>query len=169
MIGLTAVAILVAYILSVRKLARFIARLAGFDESAVKVWVLFVALLLLPFVDEIVGRAQFNYECKKVQGYKVSDTIKDAKTLRYDYAPPPAEHLRTFIPIRKGISRVIDVANGGVVLQYQNLDTPGGWVMRAGLSLGGSFSCNSVHIPKVLEIYGFKYVKDGFFERIAGR
>ena len=169
MIGLTALILLVLYILLIGKLTRLIARLVGFDKSPVKAGVLLIVLLLLPFVDEIVGRAQFNYECKKVQGYKVSDTIKDAKTLRYDYAPPPAEHLRTFIPIRKGISRVIDVANGGVVLQYQNLDTPGGWVMRAGLSLGGSFSCNSVHIPKVLEIYGFKYVKDGFFERIAGR
>jgi len=62
MIGLTALAILVVYILSVRKLARFIARLAGFDESAVKVGVVFVVLLLLPFVDEIVGRIQFKHE-----------------------------------------------------------------------------------------------------------
>ncbi len=79
MIGLTVLALLVAYILSVRKLARFIARLAGFDESAVKAGVVFVVLLLLPFVDEIVGRFQFKHECKKVQGYTVYDAIKDTQ------------------------------------------------------------------------------------------
>ncbi len=168
MIGLTALAILVVYILSVRKLTRFIARLAGFDESAVKVLILFFAFLLLPFVDEIVGRVQFKQECKKVQGYKVSDAIKGAMKLRYDYSPRADEKLRTFIPITKGTERVIDVASGAVVLQFEALRTPGGWLMRSGLNLGNSSYCNSVNTPKVLKSHGFEYVKDGFFERIVG-
>lgn len=168
MIGLTALAILVVYILSVRKLARFIARLAGFDESAVKVGVVFVVLLLLPFVDEIVGRVQFKQECKKVQGYTVYDAIKGTQLAKRGGWPPPTVQVPAFIPITKRTSRLIDVKDGTVVMTFDTLSTPGGWVMRAGLNLGNESYCNSVNDMPILSAYGFKRVEGGFFKRISG-
>jgi hypothetical protein len=169
MIGLSILALLIFYLLLIGKLARFIANIVGIEKSPMKVGILLVALLLLPFIDEIVGRTQFKYECKKVQGYKVFDFINSAKALRYDDDPPAIEQPHALIPMQKGISRVIDAASGAVVLQYENLYTPGGWIMRAGLNLGNLSSCNQVDVLRVLEGHGFKYGKDGFFERIAGR
>jgi len=168
MIGLTALAILVVYILSVRKLARFIARLAGFDESAVKVGVVFVVLLLLPFVDEIVGRIQFKHECKKVQGYTVYDAIKGTQLAKRGDWPPPTVQVPALIPITKVTSRLFDVKDGTVVMSFDTLSTPGGWVMRSGLNLGNSSSCNSVNGIPILAAYGFKRVEGGFFKRISG-
>jgi hypothetical protein len=60
MIGLTALAILVFYILSVRKLAGFIARRAGFEHSAVKVGVVFFSCSFCPLSMKSLGAFSSN-------------------------------------------------------------------------------------------------------------
>ncbi len=168
MIGLTALAILVFYILFVGKLTRSIARLVGIDKSPVKVAVLLVVLLLLPFVDEIVGRVQFERECKKVQGYHVYDAIDNTTLAKYGDARLD-EHLTTFIPIKKATGQVVNAIDGTVLLSYETLSTPGGWVMRMGLNLGNSSYCNTVNSPKIMALHGFRLVNGEYFEKISGK
>jgi hypothetical protein len=168
MIGLTALAILVFYILSVRKLAGFIARRAGFDHSAVKVGAVFFFLFILPFVDEIVGRLQFQHECRKVQGYHVYDSIEHATLAKYGDARL-YEQLATFIPIKKATGQVVNAIDGTVLLSYETLSTPGGWVMRMGLNLGNSSYCNTVNSPKIMALHGFRLVDGEYFEKISGK
>lgn len=169
MIGLTILALLSFYIFMAFKLAKFTIRLLGFDQSIVLTWIFVLVLLVLPFVDEIVGRVQFDKACKKVEGYSVTEAIRSAQMAKYGDWPHPTEQLAGWIPIIKSTSLVLSVPDGVVLMKHDSLSTPGGWVMRAGLNLGNFSSCNNVNTAQIMEQNGFELIEGGFFKRITGR
>ena len=99
-------------------------------RTAAKVGI-FVALLASPFVDEVIGKYQFETLCKangiegvdvsKAQGKRVKMKVKyDDRTLVSG----------TIMPIEKEDVFLIDADTGEVLIQYKNYIAKGGWLMR---------------------------------------
>lgn len=167
MIGLTIVVLILLYGVLAWKIASLLGRQASAGSSRPVTLIAFVLLLLLPFVDEIVGRLQFQHECKKIQGYSITEAIKTSRMARYAEGAPDMM-LPAFMPITRRSANVVDAQSGAVLMSYQTISTPGGWLMRAGLNMGDVSFCNTVNAPKVMEQQGFQLIENGFFEQIRG-
>ncbi|MFN3914833.1 MAG: hypothetical protein ACK4K3_07940 [Aquabacterium sp.] len=165
MIGLAVFLVLVVYVFLAIKLFGFIKRIMGFNASALVAVFFTLVLLVLPFADEIVGRIQFDRACKKVEGYSVTSAIHSAQTAKYEDLPPPTTRIPGWIPIEKVTSMIVSVPDGQVLMQYDSLSTPGGWVMRGGVNLGNFSSCNNVNAAHIMEQNGFRLIEGGFFKR----
>lgn len=99
----------------------------------------FLAIAVLPFADELVGRWQFKQLCDQeakvwvapnataVQAAKKASLMKDVPG-------------RIF-PISAQVSEYVDATTGEPFLRITAFHTSGGLVMRAGLNMGSSSSC----------------------------
>lgn len=104
-------------------------------RTAVKVGI-FIALLVSPFVDEVIGKHQFEALCK-ANGIEGADVSKArGKRVRSEYAS--AGLVRgTIIPISVDVITYRDADSGEVLMQYKNFYAFGGWLMRyTPLSMG---------------------------------
>lgn len=168
MIGLTMVLLILLYGLLAWKVAGLVERYVSAGGSRPTALLTFVLLSLLPLVDEIVGRLQFQHECKQIQGYSVTEAIKTSRVARYAKGAPDMT-LPAVMPITRRSATVVDAQSGAVLMSYQTISTPGGWLMRAGLNMGDVSFCNTVNAPKVMAQHGFDLIANGLFERTAGR
>lgn len=168
MIGLTMVLLILLYGVLAWKVASLLGHQASPGGSRPITLIAFVLLSLLPFVDEVVGRFQFQHECKKIQGYSITEAIKTSRMARYAEGAPDMT-LPAVMPITRRSATVVDSQSGAVLMSYQTISTPGGWLMRAGLNMGDASFCNAVDAPKVMAQHGFDLITNGFFERAAGR
>ena len=98
----------------------------------------FVALLCLPFVDEVIGKHQFETLCK-VNGIESADVSKArGKKVKVEYGG--RELLEgTILPIQESNVLFKDADSGEVLIRHKNYYARGGWLMRyTFFSLGDS-------------------------------
>lgn len=104
-------------------------------EKSAMVGVVLV-LLTTPFVDEVIGKYQFEALCK-ANGVESADVLKArGRQVKVEYGE---RHFvdDTIMPIK--VSNVIfrDAASGEVLIQHKNYYATGGWLMRyTPLSMG---------------------------------
>lgn len=122
----------------------------------------FVALLVLPVSDEIIGRWQFNRLCEREAMVLLSpdwQKVKRAARAQDQREPVP----RTVIPITRVIYEKIDIDTGHVFLRDTRFVTDGGFLMgRFGLGLGVGSTCrppNAIEISKQIQLD--KLLKNG--------
>lgn len=111
-------------------------------------------VLLAPIADEIIGRAQFHYLCKKEAVVWLSPDWKQVNfaTVNDD---PIAEMHGYIIPIRVQRIEFINSETKEPFLSYKGFHTKGGFLMRNSLGLNFTTSCwpkDSTQILKELNI-----------------
>lgn len=123
-------------------LARRIPKWLGVERHARSISVAsFLLLLIVPFIDEIVGMRQFEKLCDERTAITVSP---DAETVKRGKSVMSAETVLPgfFIKIKSYKVSYIDLDTGKVFLTYDYFSTSGGRV--AGLALmGGSHGCSA--------------------------
>lgn len=99
----------------------------------------FLAIAVLPFADELVGRWQFKQLCASEATVWVApnaQSVLAAKDISF------SRKVTGYVfPISKQVTEYADAATGESFLRVTALHTPGGFVMRAGLNMGSSSSC----------------------------
>lgn len=108
-------------------------------RTAVKV-VIFIALLASPFVDEVIGKYQFEALCKAngIEGADVSKAL--GKRVKLDVGERyPLDG--TIMPINVSDWLYRDADSGEILFQHKNYYAKGGWLMRyTPLSMGSHHS-----------------------------
>lgn len=97
-----------------------------------------VALLLLaaPFVDEVIGKYQFEALCKANGIESVDVTKARGKRVKVDYGERRFVD-GTIMPIKVSSVLYADASSGEVLMQHKNYYAMGGWLMRyTPLSMG---------------------------------
>ena len=140
MIGPLVLAIAVAWLFMSAKIARHAAsqRKTRLLSSLVGVAV-FIGMAALPFLDELVGRWQFQRLCAAEGTLWVSPTAKDVVAAKDVSAM--SDRPGFIFPITEQSVRYADKTTGKVFYSFKSFHTPGGLMLRAGLGLGNSTSC----------------------------
>ncbi|MHB1198398.1 MAG: hypothetical protein ACYCZ6_02340 [Polaromonas sp.] len=104
-------------------------------RRAVKVGI-FIALLVAPFVDEVIGKYQFESLCK-ANGIESADVSKArGKKVKVEYGERRLLE-GTIMPIKESDVLFKDADSGEVLIQHKNYYALGGWLMRyTWLSMG---------------------------------
>ena len=140
MIGLIVLFLAIVWLFVSVKFASFLA--SKFEQPLVSglVAVLgFIAFVVLPFADELLGRWQFARLCTSEATVWVSPTASTV-TAAKDVGSF-TERTGLIFPVQQQSVRYADVSNGEVFYSVTAFHTPGGVLMRAGLGLGNSTSC----------------------------
>jgi hypothetical protein len=125
-------------------------------RGAVKA-VIFIALLVSPFVDEVIGKSQFEALCK-ANGIESADVSK-ARGKRVKLEIGERHPLDgTIMQIRFADWLYKDIDSGEVFFQHKNYYAMGGWLMRyTPLSMGSDHpmlfagnGCNQILLQKIL-------------------
>lgn len=139
MIGLLLIATFVIWLTGCIWLADRLGNLAAKPQwrAATKLGI-FAALVSIPFVDELIGKRQFQALCR-THGIESADVSKArGKTVKVSYGerrPIPG----TILPIDDNMVSIRDSDTGEVLVQYRNYYAAGGWVMRyTWLSMGAT-------------------------------
>jgi len=125
-------------------------------RAAVKV-LIFVVLLSLPFVDEIIGKYQFEALCK-ANGIESADVSKArGKSVKVEYGERTLLG-GTIMPIKVDDALFRDASSGEILIQHKNYHALGGWLMRyTWLSMGSPqpmlFGGSTCDIRKEQEIF----------------
>ncbi len=120
-------------------------------------WILIILFSILPFGDEIVGRAQFAYECERGNLSYVNPKIKFTSRAKYMNKQDDQSFLKyKMIPIEKMTSRIIDIDTGDIILESSRFYTYGGIILRSGLNLGNFSVCPDLIDQVDIKNYGFK-------------
>ena len=116
-----------------------------------------IALLSLPFIDEIIGKFQFEELCK-VNGIENADVSKArGKKVKVEYGDRvPVQG--TILPIKESNVSFRDADTGDIVIRHKNYYASGGWLMRyTWLSLGSNhtmlFDGSTCDVRKEQEIF----------------
>lgn len=97
-------------------------------RTAVKVGI-FIALLASPFVDEFIGKRQFEALCK-ANGIEGSDVSKArGKRVKVEYGERTSQ-VGTIMPIKVEDVYFKDADTGELLIQHKNYIAAGGWLMR---------------------------------------
>jgi hypothetical protein len=144
MAGLIVLGVATAWLLIAAKAAHLVASWFPLRPiSGVAGVLTFVIAATVPFADEIIGRWQFQRLCTSEAVVWVHPNAghviaaRDAST---------SKDLTGFaFPVRAQISEYIDSITGEPFLRVNAFHTPGGFIMRAGLNMGGSTSCWPEH------------------------
>lgn len=132
MIGLSVIFVIVIWVFLVTKLTGFLGKLLPANQFSAPLKVLlFILLLVMPFMDEIIGGFQFRALCKteavaiydeaKVRGKTVHDNQSSAE--RYNFT-------NTILPTYKLTSKYADHATNKLLITYVSLYSDGGWLSR---------------------------------------
>ena len=99
---------------------------------------IFAVLLASPFIDELVGRPQFEALCKS-NGVQTADISKArAKRVNVKYGARQPVH-GGWVPILESDVQYFDATSGELLAAHKNYYSPGGWVMRyTWLSMGSN-------------------------------
>jgi hypothetical protein len=137
MSGLILLAVVVPLVLTLALLAAKVASKAEqpWLRSAIK-WSVLLVLLTLPFVDEIIGKYQFEALCK-ANGIESADISRArGKRVKVEYGERRFVD-GTIMPIKESDVRFKDADSGEVLIQHKNYYALGGWLMRSTpLSMG---------------------------------
>ena len=166
MIGLVVLAIFAGYLFLAGKIAQFISGPSRSGEFNWKRGAIFLFIAVLPFADEIIGRLQFEHECKKAEQYAVTDAIRRARLAIEGKDLTVRESLHTLIPIERVTIVMVDATSGERLLTASAHFTYGGWIMRAGLNLGSFSSCHPEGGNiQLMKKFGFRLNEGGVYER----
>lgn len=101
---------------------------------------IFIALLASPFVDEVIGKHQFEELCK-ANGIEGADVSKaKGKRVRGEYGERRLVS-GTIMPIEESDVLFRDADSNELLIQYKNYYAHGGWLMRyTPLSMGSPHS-----------------------------
>lgn len=139
MIGLLFLATIALWLWACVVLARFLSGLVPrlSWRNPVK-WGLFILLLALPFIDEVIGKYQFEALCK-ANGIESADVSKArGKKVTVEYGERSLLG-GTIMPIKESNVLFKDAVSGEVLIQHKNYYAVGGWLMRyTWLSMGSS-------------------------------
>lgn len=144
MIGLTALAIGLLWLaISVF----FAIKLPKWFGASKPVWrgllggIVFVILMIGPFVDHIVGMRQFEKLCIEQTNVKISPNASNTK--RGKQASPKTEQLKGYvIPIQRSTAAIVDIDSGEVIASYNHFSTKGGVVGGPLTAFGGEHVCD---------------------------
>ena len=125
----------------------------------------FVALLIAPVADEIVGGVQFRALCERDAVLTIDVAKVRGRTLKRLWVESfPAN---TVLRIRRVQYQLLDVSNGKEMGKYATLSVWGGWFVRAlGISEGNApllinpASCDPIRHSRIDEEYGFVLIRD---------
>ena len=125
-------------------------------------WVLAILFLSMPFMDEIIGKIYFAYQCKSKTELLISPNIQSYNSLKITYK---SKNLSS-IPIRIYINETSydDIASGENAIKEISLSTGGGWLRRES-NISKSDTCQEKHSDGLAARCGFTYEKDGVFLR----
>jgi len=139
-IGLIVLILLGAWLLSARAIASGIMKAFKIDQDRKFFYILiYVVILGLPFIDEIVGRIQFQYLCSTEAKVWVGPDIEKITAAHKQHGS--TQRTGYAFPIKERSYAYLDANTGKPFYKYKAFYTPGGWVMRSGLNLGTSSSC----------------------------
>lgn len=158
MIGLLFLAALAAWLWASGWIAHKIGNHVGnIKIRAVTKVLIFVALLSLPFVDEVIGKYQFEALCKAngIEGVDVSKAR--GKSVKVEYGERTLL-AGTIMPIKVDDALFRDATSGEILIQHKNYHALGGWLMRyTWLSMGSSqpilFGGSTCDMRKEQEIF----------------
>lgn len=141
MSGLILIAALALCVLGCVWLAKNLGNLAPNPawRTALKVGI-FIALLASPFVDEVIGKYQFEALCK-ANGIEGADVSKvRGKRVKLEVGARNSVD-GTIMPIKTEDWLYRDVDSGDLLLQHKDYYAMGGWLMRyTPLSMGSAHS-----------------------------
>ena len=140
MTGLVVLALAAAWLFVSARVARYVARTIRRPYvSFISGVFTFFALAILPFVDEIVGRWQFQRLCAQEAAVWASPDA--ARVIAAKQRIGFSDRKGLIFPVREQTSAYIDSATGKVFYSVTSFHTPGGFLMRGGLGMGNSKSC----------------------------
>jgi hypothetical protein len=140
MIGLIVLAIAAAWLFVSAKLARGVAGTIKRPLLSFTVGVTaFIIFALLPFIDEIVGRREFQRLCESEAKVWVSPNAGKVQAAK-DFSSSSSRE-GFFFPIQEQSVKYADAETGEIFYSFKAFHTPGGLVMRGGLGLGNTTSC----------------------------
>lgn len=144
-------------------LSQRIPRWLGMSKQSTSMrWLLFVALLVAPISDELIGRWQFHRLCEREAVVTLREDWRIVKKAKVDYLER-VEIAGSMIPIYLEISKYSDANTNAVFLTIPHYYTYGGILLgRVGLGLGSSTSCRPDNWIQVLsEINIDRLIKQG--------
>lgn len=132
MTGILLIGIAIAWLVAAIAITRSVAR--RFNSLPVKVLgsvVLFPALLVLPMVDELIGKQQFESLCKKYAVQFIDEP--HAMNRRVVLMSPRHDQFveGTVIPIRIQPWTYKDAETDRVLVSFHTLHAKGGWLIRS--------------------------------------
>lgn len=116
-----------------------------------------IVLLSFPFVDELIGKYQFEALCK-ANGIESADVSKaSGRKVRVEYGGRTFIH-GTILPIKESDVLFRDADTGEILIRHKNYYASGGWLMRyTWLNLGSNnpilFDGSTCDIRKEQEIF----------------
>lgn len=142
--GLILLFIILLWVFLVTKLVGFLSQWIPVSKfsPALKV-LLFVLLLVMPFMDEIIGGFQFRALCKSYAVATYDEAKVRGKTV-HEKSYEERHLTNTILPTYKSISRYVDHTTNEEVLSFVALHSDGGWLSRW-------ISFNSVHRPQTFD------------------
>lgn len=112
--------------------------------------VVMLVLLVGPFVDHIIGMAQFEKLCAEDGRLQISPAAANTKRARELDAQ--SEALKGYaIPIDSQVRRIIDMNTSEQIAQYKHFSTPGGRIGSLPM-LGGRNTCSAAQRGHVDEM-----------------
>jgi hypothetical protein len=124
---------------------------------------LFVALMLIPVVDEILGGIQFTLLCNAELPLKIDSNRANGRTVRLTVEPSNKQISGTIIPMRYSLYVYRDTDTNEVITQYKTYAVDGGRLIHfLGIVEGNSplvlskTSCRPLpgkSIPKMFNFY----------------
>lgn len=141
MSGLILIPILVIWLVTATILSSKIPDWLGIKKHATA-WtlVLFPLVLTAPIADELIGRVQFHYLCKKEAVVTLSPDWQRVKWAAHRELPMIT--LKGYvIPIQLQREEYFDKATDKTFISKRAFHTKGGFLMRHGLGLDGITSC----------------------------
>lgn len=97
-----------------------------------------LALLVAPFIDEVIGKYQFDSLCKanSIEGADLSKARGRTVKVEYGESRPVK---RAILPIKESDVRFRDASSGEILIEHKNFHAGGGWLMRyTWVSLGAN-------------------------------
>lgn len=100
--------------------------------------IIFTTILVSPFIDELIGKHQFESLCK-ANGIESADVSKArGKKVKVEYGERSLVE-GTIIPIKQSEVFFKDAETGEIVIQHKNYYALGGWLIRyTPISLGSN-------------------------------
>ena len=144
MIGLTVIFVIAIWVILVIKLTGFLGKLLPTSKFSAPLKVLlFILLLVMPFMDEIIGGFQFRALCK-TEAVAIYDEAKvRGKTVHLKSAEV-IDYTKTILPTHKQIWRYADHETDEEILSYVDIRSDDGWLSRW-------IDFNGVHSPQTFD------------------
>ncbi|MES2632266.1 MAG: hypothetical protein V4669_04800 [Pseudomonadota bacterium] len=140
MIGLFVLALLAGWLIVTGLITVAIVRAIRFPGSSLLGLLVFPVVAALPFVDEAIGRWQFQRLCATEAKVRVAPNAKSVVAAKRGNSYI-TELVGYVFPISEQAVSYVDLATGKEFYSFKAFHTPGGFVMRSGLNMGSSKSC----------------------------